>query len=253
MKIRIMLTLLGLGAITWTTLSTTVGAEEIIPLSPVDSNATIEFEAGDLTAPDLINPDDLDSEEPLEVDESIGDTTGQTGPLSLDYAPHLDFGTVKIDAKEKYYSAVSGENTPSPFVQVTDRRGTGTGWHLTANFTGFEKGITDEDGNITTTESLTGAEIIFSNPSESVTNGNQQNDKPIVTASKTSLVARESETFMNAPVNHGMGSWAIVWNDGDKSDGKNENIQLKVPGGTATVGTHTATITWLLTSGPMPE
>ena len=58
------------------------------------------------------------------------------GPLSLDYVSSIDFGTQKITMFEKKtYESTSLK----PFIQVTDNRGTGAGWKVTAAACSFNR------------------------------------------------------------------------------------------------------------------
>lgn len=241
MKIRRMLTLLGVGVVTLTAMSTTVKAEEV---SSETSEATVTFEENN-GVPSLINPDSPKTEFPDEEEKG----TENTGPLSLDNVPSIEFGANnEISATEKKYSALSKDY--SPFVQVTDNRGTGAGWQLSASFSEFSSvGQGDEE----TKRSLPGAEIILSNGGI-VTNGSQSiqptsgnNDKDFIT------LTEENTAIMSAGIDEGMGSWAMVWSDTNEAALVNENIQLKVPGGVAMKDTYTATITWSLTTGPIPQ
>lgn len=232
-----MMTLLGVGAVTLTVMSTTVQAEVV---NSIDSKATVTFKENK-GVPSLINPD-----EPGESFEG-GGGTNRTGPLSLDNVPVIEFGDDnEISATEKNYSAVSKDF--SPFVQVTDNRGTGTGWDLAASLSGFSSVGQEADGE--TKKTLPGAEIILSD-GEIVTNGSQS-IRPTSGNSNDNIITltEDSTAIMSAGENGGMGSWAMVWSDTDVSSGVNPNIQLKVPGGIAMEDTYTATITWSLTTGP---
>ena len=79
------------------------------------------------------------------------DPTGNNGPLSLDYVSSIDFGTQKVVInKEQTYESTSLK----PFIQITDNRGTGAGWKVTAAASSFNDGTKD---------TLSGAVITFNN------------------------------------------------------------------------------------------
>lgn len=242
MKIRRMLTVLGLGAVTLTALSS--------PAEAADSEASINFTPGSGT-PDLIDPDNP-SGEPFvdDPDNPIGNTTNEAGPLSLDFVPNINFGSgIEISATNETYDAVDNSDGTSPFVQVTDLRGTAAGWNLTAEVSSFVTSGTDD-------ETLLGAEIVLSG-GDLVTNAAHSSQMPQITSASVVLPADGSSTplsIMNASPDTGMGSWALRWPDLETpEDGVNENIQLNVPGGSAAEGSHTASITWTLDDTPIAE
>lgn len=250
------MTLLGVGTAILMNISTVVRAQEVPePDSKTGtSEAQIEF-VPNKNVPDLINPDDPTTEFPSE--EESGENN--TGPLSLDYVPNISFGTDKmIKAKQEEYPAVKSDNDFSPFVQVTDNRGTGAGWQLNATFNGFTEIVTNEEGEEIEENSLPGAKIIFSNNEENiVTNGAPEDKKP---SSKDSVElsaddSTNTDMIMNAQNDKGMGSWAMVWKDPDtiETPEENESIKLEIPGGIATTGKHKATITWTLSDVPPTE
>src|SRR5699024_11566534 len=59
--------------------------------------------------------------------------TGNIGPLTLDYVSSVDFGTDEIEGQTSMYEA----EVLRPFIQVSDRRGTGGGWAVTAKASHF--------------------------------------------------------------------------------------------------------------------
>ena len=98
--------------------------------------------------------DPEDPKEPLDPDDPNNpddEPTGNDGPLSLDYVSSIDFGTQKVIInKEQTYESTSLK----PFIQITDNRGTGAGWKVTAAASPFNDGTKD---------TLSGAKITFNN------------------------------------------------------------------------------------------
>lgn len=200
------------------------------------SQATVNF----TTPNEPVSPvDPSDPSKPLDKDKNNGKTTGESAPLTLDYVSNLDFGSHPISTADKTYQAT----TLNPFVQVSDRRGTGAGWNVTAQLSDFQ-----QNGE----SSLPGASI-------------QLTDAEVASTSKTPMPVPNSSITLNAgsdsAVNvvkasaktdalntaQGLGTWIIRW----LSQGQtNEKATLTIPEATATPGNHTATITWTLSDGP---
>ena len=213
-------------------------ATAAIAAEPAESDAVIEF----------IQPNDpvevLDPETLEEGDDpgDGGNVTGQEGPLTLDFVSHLDFGTHQISPAEAVYEAT----TNRPYVQVSDRRGTGEGWQLTAQAGTFVSG---ED------ESLNGSVVTFTDgDAASNLNGLAPTVQPtveLVSGGDAVDVATASARVEGEALNtaEGLGTWLVRWLN-DDPDTTNEKVTLTVPEATATEGTHTSVLTWTLTSGP---
>ncbi|PFR63693.1 cell surface protein, partial [Bacillus cereus] len=69
----------------------------------------------------------------------------------MDYVSNIEFGEHEINSGTQVYNA-QNEN---PFIQVSDNRGTGAGWKLSATASEFK----NEDGS----KILKGAELSFKN------------------------------------------------------------------------------------------
>ena len=207
-----------------------------------ESKATITFEVNDGETPprDPENPEEeLDKDDPTNPKD---EPTHNKGPLSLDYVSSIDFGTQKITMDEKKtYESISLK----PFIQITDNRGTGAGWKVTAAASSFNDGTKD---------TLSGAVITFNNgevvtPTEGVA---APTPKPSV------MLATDGTAVdvVTAPVDTGLGTWLNRWfptldENRTFNMATNDNVTLEVPAGVATVGAHKATITWTLTDGPI--
>lgn len=215
------------------------------------SEGVIEFEPGtQITDPvDPVDPenpivpvDPTDPEKPIKP--------GTQGPLSIDFASNLDFGKQKITSKDEFYFAkpqqykatepvdapiVEGPN----FVQVSDNRGTESGWTLKVS----------QDGQFTSTtgKTLTGAKVTFKN-------GN------IMTASESPMPSTSSDTFvldpdglesevMAAKAGEGAGTYLMDW--GTDADSAAQSIELAIPGATTKYAEqYTTSFNWILTDTP---
>lgn len=204
-----------------------------------DSKASVNFKVGT----GMVNPvdptDPANPLDPLDPSNPTDPGTGNTGPLTLDYVSSVAFGEQEVSSNEQTYSSTSRK----PFIQVSDRRGTGKGWSVTATASGFQ----NEDN----AASLAGATLSFQNgesASASTTTtsptASKQVDLPTDGASIVKVVsAKETE---------GMGTWINRWFGAtpDDADSLNDNVKLTIPGGSATLGSHEATITWTLSDAP---
>lgn len=211
-----------------------------------DSNGVITFTPNT----DITNPvDPVDSTNPVtpvDPTDPTGPKPGTAGPLSIDYASSLDFGTQKITSKDEVYKAKAqkyldkdnNEKTGPNFVQVTDNRGTEAGWTLQMK--------QNSQFKTTDAEELTGAVITFKN-------GN------VVTASdsakptgQATIVADPSGALKNvmaAKDGQGAGTYLLDW--GTDAATAAESIELSVPGSTTKYAKkYSTTFTWVLTDTP---
>lgn len=211
-----------------------------------DSNGVITFTPNtDITDPvDPVDP--TNPVKPVDPTDPTGPKPGTAGPLSIDYASSLDFGTQKITSKDEVYKAKpqkyldkdSNEKTGPNFVQVTDNRGTETGWTLQMKQNSQFQTVDAEE--------LTGAEITFKN-------GN------VVTASdsgkptgEATIVADPSgalKVVMAATDGQGAGTYLLDW--GTDAATAAESIELSVPGSTTKYAKkYSTTFTWVLSDTP---
>lgn len=207
------------------------------------SDANVTFTAPDTEGPVApLNPEDIN--QPLNPGEEDGNTTGETGPLTLDYVSHLNFGDEPLDLANTADLEINAV-TSNPSLQVSDRRQTGEGWNVTASLSSFVNNSTN---------SLNGATIILRNGLAASPLGGLQ--APNVTNTLELTSDNIAATVVNANgvdasnilnTAQGLGTWVTSWLG---TEGENENVLLTVPARTATAGDHSAEITWTLTSGP---
>jgi len=205
-------------------LGATTLAGDVYAVGSHNSNATITFTEPDDQV-DVLDPTDPSKTLDPQPDEG---KTGDTGPLTLDYVTNLDFGTHAVSIAEQTYTAT---NDPQPFTQVTDRRGTSTGWTLTVQAATFQS-----NGQNT----LPGASLTFENgTTASNLNGL---DAPRVNSPINVTTGGNAVNVTVANVGQGRGTWVTSWS--------NDDVKLTIPQGTATEGTHTSQLTWTLSDAP---
>lgn len=204
-----------------------------------NSDAIVNFTEG-TTPPDVVDPTDPDK--PIDKEDPENPTnppTENTGPLSMDYVSSVDFGTNQISSKRAVYESTSKK----PFIQVSDARGTGSGWDVTASVSNF----VNDSGE----SSLPGAALSFENGEIKTTSDNVSQDNP-PTGSQNIVLATDGTpaNVMTANNDQGLGTWIERWFPTKQESSTNNNVTLAVPAGSASTGTHTAEVTWTLTSAP---
>lgn len=221
----------------FTTFSQLVSAEEPIT-SEGTSKATIEFIPGD-GVPPIVDPED--PSKPFDPDNPENPTdppTGNTGPLTLDYVSSVHFGKQEIQGQTMIYEST----LLRPFIQISDRRGTGAGWTVTAQASEFKTdGVTEA--------TLPGSVLYFKN---GVADSACNSEPPIPNQIVKLPAGGEEAVVITAQENTGLGTWVNRWFPSLNRENMelNDNVVLEIPGGTATTGVHEATITWTLTDGP---
>ncbi len=199
------------------------------------SENKINFTPGvDIITPpvDPTNPDNPNVPNPVDITDPTNPGTGQKGPLSIDYVSNIKFGQHKITGKDIAYKALNA----NPFVQVTDLRGAGDGWNLSAKMTEFKNG----------NKVLKGATLTVKDGV--VKAGSSSNISIAPTKSDFVFDNQESKQVMGAKDKGGRGTWLTVWSGTDQA---NESIQLVVVAGTPEANTeYTSSITWELEDAP---
>lgn len=210
-----------------------------------NSTGTVTFKASDETT----NP--VDPTNPGVVVTPDGDNkAGTAGPLSIDFASSLDFGTQVITTSDQtYYAAAQGvsyldtdgvttveEDRPN-YVQVTDNRGTETGWVLK---------VKQDAQFVNGTNQLTGAQITMNNVEVATASSSAE---PSNVASSVALTAMNTETLvMSAQEGEGAGTYVARFGDTTTME---ESVELSVPGSTTKyAGAYTTSLTWVLSNVP---
>lgn len=178
----------------------------------------------------LIAPLPGDEDNDIIIPDPDGDGgTGNKGLLGIDYANDFDFGTKQLSGSSKLYNT-----TKDAYVQLTDKRGTGSGWKLQASLKEFATSAG---------KTLNGAKIKVS-PTNYTVIGMESNvsDAPVI-VNGIFLNSNETPvTVATAGLNQGLGSWALKF---DKN-----NTTLEIPGGNF-IGEYTSEINWTLLNTPV--
>lgn len=224
----------------------------VLPAAQYDTSVNIHFIPND----EIINPVDptnpggdpvtpeVDPLDPNPVDP------GTPGPLSIDYASHINFGEVKKSGNEATYYAkpvtitytdaegINQTGKRAPWVQVTDNRGTKTGWTLQVK---QATQLTHE----TTSSQLNGAVI-------------QLGQGIVNSASSTAGVQSYEISFqkfdalydvMGAPNGSGAGTFVNMF--GQLENDVAKDVTLTVPQDSIIEdGKYSTHLTWVLTDAP---
>lgn len=217
-------------------------------LADSTSNATIKAIAGD-QAVSPVNPDIPKDPNGENQHPEEGNSTGQTGPLQINYVSHLNFGNdIKLtEAKVK----ANLKNQGTPFFQVSDLRGTGAGWSLNVTLGDF----TSTDAKQKTT--IKGATIALTNgiakTSNEADSNNQEIDAAVVHDQILLAGSTAAVPLMDAQSGTGRGTWLASY-DKDSSKSDNDKIVFEAPTNSIDANSqYTATLTWQLSDAPSPK
>lgn len=211
------------------------------------SNGVINY----IPNPDPTNPvDPLEPEKPVTpVDPTNPDgkpNPGTNGPLSIDFASSLVFGEQKITSTtETYYAQAQGyidkdnaQKEGPNFVQVSDNRGTESGWTLKVKQNNQFKTASDK--------LLTGAKITMSNGNVVTASASE---KPTGINSFVLDPSGSESLVMSAKAGQGAGTYLMDW--GNSLETAKKSIALEVPGATTKYAdSYKTTFTWVLTDVP---
>ncbi|WP_256090211.1 WxL domain-containing protein [Brochothrix thermosphacta] len=173
----------------------------------LESNAVVNFiENTTPTKPvDPENPNPGKPVGPIDPTKPGGPNPGTQGPLSIDFASSLQFGTSKITTTGEVYSAYAQEVVSDgvssfrpQYVQVTDNRGTDAGWKLTVN---QEQQLTSTAG-----KELEGAVITLENATVKTVEGSTIK-APSTAPKSIELVPGQEVSVMSAAQGEGAGLW----------------------------------------------
>lgn len=210
-----------------------INSAEASVINNATSNNYIGFIAdeGPTNPVDPTNPDNPNPPSPTDPEDPGNGGTGNEGPLTLDYVSNIQFGTQKIMSGNTTYNAKNKD----PFVQVSDKRGTGDGWSLAVKADEFKSD---------TGEVLTGAVLSFKNGQVKSQSSNVSSPP---TANDVVFDNTDSKVIMLAEEDAGRGTWVTVFSG---TEGNNSNVQLNVLAGSANAQNYTATMTWELSNAP---
>ena len=255
-------------------LCSSVGFIALVAAFPLDASAQTGKGIVDIEA--NYEQQVVDPENPQEKVDP-GESPNTSGDLRIDFVPQLNFGRNKISSKDEIYlgnaQLFHGETgARGNFVQVSDYRGTGSGWLLQV------KQETQFRNESAKNKELNGAVISFN---QSWTNSTRpENESPIVSKDIVHIDnIGEMYNLAEAKKGTGEGTWSIsfgasIQNKNDQKnslsprvnpDGepeldsnfdnkpiyKNEALSLSIPGNTKKDSVNYQTvITWILSELP---
>lgn len=209
----------------------------------MSSIGTITYVA-DTDPTDPIDPTDPDPTNPIDPTDPGDHENPTPGPLSIDYVSNLRFGEQKTTGADKTYyaeldhvkdSAGVAQDLPN-FVQVTDKRGSNAGWHLT---------VTQKEQFKSGNDELTGASLTLDHAVMSTPDGG---DAPTANQAIT-LDPGVASDVEDAKADQGTGTWLDRFGS-DEAEAKT-SVSLFVPGKTKKVqGEYKTSLTWTLTDSP---
>lgn len=206
--------------------ATVFTASTIIKASTEESQTFVSFITDETTTPPV------DPEDPDNPGTETG--TGAAGPLSIDHVPSLDFGEQVLSGNIETYKSTNTK----PFVQVTDKRGTGAGYTLKAELSEFVK---SDDAT-----KVLPAKIDFTSTDLATTSTNTSS-APTAPTSFTLDSTGNAVTVLSAGTDQGMGTWIERWLS---SNTENEKVELTVNTVNAYKASYEGKITWALEITP---
>ena len=194
-----------------------------------ETEASITFVATDESATDPVNPDNPD-----QTGTETG--TGMEGKLTLDYVPYFSFGSQNVGTGVETFSATDLK----PFIQITDKRGTGNGWKIQVKLSDFS----GDNGTFKAVLKLSNG--------ESKTTTNNKSTEPTTTTPITVSSGSDEVTIVSASTDNkaGMGTWIVRWYPTEPTSIENDSVTLTMDTSGMLIGSYTATLDWIFTDAP---
>ncbi|MBO0454185.1 WxL domain-containing protein [Enterococcus sp. MJM16] len=214
-----------------------------------DTDTHMKYQSGGGTSIkplDPMLPDPAKPVIPVDPTNPTGPPAGTGGSLSIDFASGFQFGNQAISTKNQTYYAIPQEYTDFDgvkkkgpnYVQVTDIRGTGSGWQVSVK----------QNGQFQTAEAQTleGAELQFKN-GEMISN---LSTTFAPNASGTVQMPLDTEIdVVTANSERGIGTWLYRFGSDESSGGR--SVQLTVPGSSVKYAKkYQTSLTWSLKNVP---
>lgn len=198
------------------------------------SNAWVTFTTPSKNPDKPVIPNPSEPDHPKNPGEG-----GNTNPGLLDilWAPRLDFGSHELSASTQTWNGMDPKAKDAPaFAQVTDQRGTATGWSLHVK--------EDDQFKMADNTELKGATLKFNDIH--FIDPKMKETTALSGAATGKDLLKNDTTVMEAPAGTLNGIYSA--NFGTKpADG---GVTLTVPGNAALVGKYTTTLTWTLNAAP---
>ncbi|MGM0126381.1 hypothetical protein IGI37_003810 [Enterococcus sp. AZ194] len=190
---------------------------------------------------DPLNPNPYSPIDPVNPFPELP-TVGTGGDLSIDFISNFQFGQHFVTTKETDFfaqpQALSDGSKRPNFIQITDVRGSGTGWRLTAIQSPFETEFN---------EVLRGAALSFEHTS--VVADRPSENGPTLSAATIDFIVNEETPIATAEISKGMGTWLIRM--GQTEEEASRSVKLNLPNdSTKMKKTYTTKIQWILKDTP---
>ncbi|GEK33435.1 WxL domain-containing protein [Kurthia sibirica] len=223
-----------------------------------ESNGKVSFVPNTSTTPvDPVDPTDPTKPVvPVDPTDPTGPNPGTAGPLSIDFASSIDFGSNEISNQDEVYYANAqaikdSDEVRANYAQVTDRRGSNKGWSLSVKQNGQFKN--DEENTVHNT--LDGAVIKFAKGTTNTAVANATH--PTTYAVTLDPSGEANSVIVDAAQRTGAGTWTNSFGalESKTIDGeeimKNTGISLEIPGNTPKDAVDYKTkLTWVLSDTP---
>lgn len=241
-----------------------------------DSTGTIEFDKSTTPDPDPINPDPFDPDpvDPDPTDPPVGsDDLWILAVSDWDFGIHnvasLSTGALNVNAADATLSTYKDTNANgiqdlpaeatvakavTPYAQISDVRGTNTGWTLSVTGSAFVDSSTPA-------KTIPGAQLTIpkSTVSSAVSTAQAPTGYDNVTISMTGVGAvpvmaahdNQTATPTNFSDDEGMGTWTDSFGSAATSATTASKPKLSIPQNVVVAdGTYESTLTWTLSDTP---
>lgn len=201
-----------------------------------NSQATIKFTT--IKPPIIVDPENPDPADPYDpIGDGGNEPTGNTGALTLDYAPDFNFGSHESRVTN---SAVYEALDKKPFLQVTDRRAIRSKWDVKVKLGAFENSETPKPSD-PLEKPLDGAKLTIKSGTVKSVLGLTGFTAPTTQTVVLTAGAADGATILSSAAGT-FSTWLIYW----PGEASNPYISLDVPVSTQVKGTYTATLDWVL-------
>lgn len=272
--------LMSMGLISMTVLALGVSTAQAADPITATTTGDVTFNAPEPTEPvDPTQPEVVDPTDPTKpggpvdpgTDPEEGSGGNGTAAFNINWVSNFKFNDITIGSTEmKSYAKPttlhfltepggtldhSVENLAN-FLQVTDNRGTNSGWNVSVSGTPFYELA---EGGVPTATELKGAQI-FLESAQIVGVDDNKDLAPTFGSIGTDLLATNEKneqitsTVFSAAANKGQGTWSVTWGAGANGTEyvKGQGVKLVVPVTAMPKAdtTYQSTLTWTLADAP---
>lgn len=209
------------GGIASTLFGEKVLAAEEVPNQTAETTTIFNLEAGD------------DETTPGVIDPEVNPPTNQKGKLTINSVSNIVFPNTKLGNESGVPIKAQVPVGEKLGVQVTDIRGTGAGWKLTASATEFQ----NTDKSLT----LRGAKVTIPGSGKTVTE--EGNDLTFEPTAQTIVLGPNQNVVMSAAKEKGLGKWLHYF------ESESDKVTLDIPSGNK-VANYISNVTWTLEDAP---